>query len=213
MVSSINPRIVIFNSQTPGQAADSPDFIAMGFVRGEQFAEVLVTNDSSASNPDLFLVAFKQACNAKPEGCNYADLQTEAIEKDWTEVTLYHQDDLKNTIIDCLRCHQPEGPGTPIFARQQELRNPWTHWIRDNTAGLQIYNDFIAAHGTEGTYAGVPHTALEASDPANLQDLIEGSTSAGSDTFNVLQVREVQFQTSTIQNEIEASSTSNTADR
>ncbi len=196
-VSSINPRVVIFNNQTPGGNANTTNFIAMGFVRGEQFAEILVANDNGASNPDLFLVAFKQACNAKPEGCSNGELLTPAVESNWTEFTLYQDEDLKNTIVDCRHCHQPEGVGTQVFGRMQELRNPWVHWMRDNRGnGTTLIDDYYAAHGQDETYGGIPGPAISGSDPANLEDLIR------TNGFNQDQIPEIEFQTQTILDEV-----------
>ena len=205
-VSSINPRVVLFNNQTPGQPADSTNFIAMGFVRGEQFAEILVANDNGASNPDLFLVAFKQACNATPEGCSAGELLTPAVESNWTEFTVYQDEDLKNTIVDCRHCHQPEGTGTQVFGRMQELVNPWTHWMRNNTDGQELINDYLAAHGPDEIYGGIPGSAFIASDPANLEDLVR------TNNFNQDQVPEIEFQTRDIQDEIQANNAAQPAD-
>lgn len=206
-VSSINPRVVIFNNQTPGQTFETTNFVAMGFVRGEQFAEVLVANDNGASNPDLFLVAFKQACNSEPEGCSAGELLTSAVESNWTEFTLYQDEDLKNTIVDCRHCHQPEGLGTQVFGRMQELRNPWVHWMRDNrNNGTVLIDDYYAAHGQNEVYGGIPGAAIEGSDPANLEDLIRAND------FEVDQILEIEFQTQTILDEVSANNGAQPAD-
>ena len=188
-VSAINPRVILFNSQNPNtDARSAEDFVAMGFVRGEQFAEIIVVNLDAQGNPvmlpdsdgnptikdvSLFLVAFKQACNAKPEGCNAGELLTPAVESNWTEFTVYQDEDLKNTIVDCRHCHQPEGLGTQKFGRMQELRNPWVHWMRDNRDnGVTLLDDYFAAHGTAENYGGVPASSIAASDPNELERLI-----------------------------------------
>ena len=228
-VSAINPRVVIFNDQrnadpnlqNPVDSVQTDRFIAMGFVRGEQFAEILVANLDANGAPmqvadnngnmindvAIYLVAFKQACNAKPEGCMPGELLTPAVESNWTEFTVYQDVDLKNTIVDCQHCHQPEGPGTQKFGRMQELANPWVHWMRDNRVNGQVlYDDYLAAHGPDETYGGIPGSSIQGSDPANLEDMVR------QNGFNQDQIPEIEFQTQTILNEITANNGAQPAD-
>ena len=198
--SSINPRVVMMTPDNLNNNNPNPGFVAMGFLRGEQFAEIIVNNGDTDGDGiqdlDIFLVGFKQACNAKPDGCSPGDLLTPAIESNWTEFTLYDDEDLKNTIVDCRQCHQPEGLNSPKIIRMQELRNPWTHWFRDNTDGVALIDDYYAAHGQDEVYAGVPGVAIRASDPQKLENLVRGNG------FRELQVREVEFPTADIRAEI-----------
>jgi len=108
-------------------AQSGPGFITMGFVRGEQFAEIIVS-DRTTRELFFFLVAFQKACNAT-NSCTNGDLLTPAVESGWTSFTLYDEVDLQNTIVDCLHCHQTQGPGTQKILRMQELQNPWTHFF------------------------------------------------------------------------------------
>jgi hypothetical protein len=165
--SAVNPRAIIFSS-----TGQDLNYVAMGFVRGEQFAEVIV-NNGQPDTADYFLVSFKQACNDTPEGCSVGELLTPAIESNWTSFTLYQDDDLKNTIADCKHCHQPEGLGTSKILRMQELQDPWTHFFRDNRESSTLVDDYEAAHGTDETYAGVPGAMIRGgSDPADLEDFV-----------------------------------------
>ncbi|NRA62853.1 MAG: hypothetical protein HRU19_00135 [Pseudobacteriovorax sp.] len=214
-VSSINPRVIIFNAVEPSanQDFDTRAFVAMGFVRGEQFAEIIVGQNDSDPNtfdpnedPEFFLVAFKQACNDAPGGCTPGDLLTPAVESNWTSVTVYEDEDIKNTIVDCKHCHQPEGVNTPKFGRMQELADPWTHFMRDNRSGQEITADYYAAHGTAETYGGIPGQSIEFSDPANLEDLVR------TNGFNILQVEPIEFATQDIQDEIEGANNAQPAD-
>lgn len=166
--SSINPRLIMF---TPPTGAVIPDMVAMGFMRGEQFVE-LAARDPSTNQLNFFLVRFEQACNQAPEGCTIGELLTPSIEKNWTGLTIYDDEDLQNTVVDCKHCHQPDGPGTPKILRMQELRNPWTHFFRDNTPSRVLYDDFVAAHGSDEDLAGVPAAMILSSDPAKLEDLV-----------------------------------------
>jgi len=171
-VSAINPRAIIF---TPPNARNPvPGFVTMGFTRGDQFAEITVS-DRTTRALSYFLAAFTQACTAT-NSCTQGDLLTPAIERNWTSFTLYDESDLKNTILDCLQCHQTGGPGTQKILRMQELPNPWTHWFRDNRpGGIALFNDFRAAHGTTEDYAGIPAALLNSGDPARLEDVVRGN--------------------------------------
>ena len=170
--SAINPRAVIFTP--PNGNNPVPNITVMGFVRGEQFAEV-VSADATTNVLSFFLVKFEQACNATEKGCAVGELLTPAVEKDWTKVTIYEDTDLENTVFDCKQCHQPGGPTTPKMLRMQELQNPWTHFMRDNTpGGISLIADFHAAHGTTEDYAGIPAAVIGGSDPARLENLVRG---------------------------------------
>lgn len=199
--SSINPRVIMMTPDGLANNSRTPDSVALGFVRGEQFAELIVTktdaNNDGASDLELFLVAFKQACNARPDGCKPGELLTPMVESNWTSFTLYDDEDLKNTIVDCRHCHQPEGLNSPKIMRMQELRNPWTHWFRDNTEGNALIADYFAAHGEGETYGGVPAGWIEASDPQKLENMVRGNG------FRELQVQEIEFQTADIRDEIQ----------
>ena len=84
------------------------------------------------------------------------DLLTPAVERDWTEVTPYAEEDVENTVLDCRPCHQPAGPGTPKLLRMQEIATPWTHWFfRSSEGGRALLADYLAAKGDE-TLAGMP---------------------------------------------------------
>ncbi|MFW7380779.1 MAG: c-type cytochrome [Oligoflexus sp.] len=187
--SAINPRAIIFTAN--GQ---DNNYVVMGFVRGEQFAEIVV-NNGQPNTPDYFLVAFTQACNAKPEGCNPGDLLTPEIESNWTGFTLYQDEDLKNTIVDCLHCHQPEGVNSPKILRMQELQNPWTHFFRNNrTGGQALLADYFAAHGPDEAYAGIPGATIANSDPADLEDFVRDNGFADQPN---------EFQTNNIETDVE----------
>jgi len=171
-VSAINPRAIIFTP--PNERNPTPGLVAMGFVRGDQFAEI-VTSDRITNELSFFLVEFKQACNLD-HSCTPGDLLTPAVERNWIEYSVFGEQDLQNTILDCLQCHQPAGPGTRSILRMQELRNPWTHFFRSNReSGRALLVDFIDAHGQDEEYAGIPGPVIRASDPALLEDLVRGN--------------------------------------
>jgi hypothetical protein len=199
-VSAINPRALVF---TPAAQAGrinnpqpDPNFIAMGFVRGEEFSE-LVTRDPTSKDLRFFLVRFEHACDAT-KSCGHADLLTPDVESGFTGVTVYQDVDIKNTIFDCLQCHQPGGPATNKILRQQELQDPWTHFIRNDADGpAALLADFQDAHGSE-TYAGIPAEVIPNSDPAQLEGLVENEG---------FQKQPNEFQTGTIEDEVAQSGT------
>lgn len=172
-VNAINPRAIIF---TPANrfAGAPAGYVAMGFVRGDQFAEIAAADRNNNNAVNFYLVTFKQACNLT-NTCTDGDLLTPAVESNWLDVTVYDDSDLRNTIFDCLQCHQVNGPGTQKILRMQELANPWSHWFRDNRASNVLLQDFQAAHGTNEDYAGIPANLISASDPAELEDLVRAA--------------------------------------
>ena len=189
-VSSINPRVIAVRLETPGT-----ELAAVAFARGEQFVEVL-TRDRHDQKPRFYLVAFKQACNEDPNGCSFGDLLTPLIEQNWSEVSLYDEHDVSNTVLDCAPCHQPDGPDTPKLLRMHELDPPWTHWFfKPNDGGGALVADYFAAKGDE-PLAGMGAGQLEISHPGNLSMIV---TFGGSrDQPNV-------FPSQVIEDEVRAS--------
>jgi mono/diheme cytochrome c family protein len=202
-VSAINPRAILFTapSQQPttqandGSFVADPGFVAMGFARGSQLAEV-VAHDPQDNALNFYLVRFLQDCNASADGCAPGDLLTPAVEKDWRSVTLYGDEDLKDTVFDCRHCHQPNGPSSPKMLRMQERRAPWTHWFRNNVnqpGGVALVQDFQAAHGKSEDYAGIPANLLDTprSDPLVLEALVDNnSVSPQPNEFNTAKIEQ-----------------------
>ena len=179
--SAINPRAIIFTPPQSTGRVNTPkpltSFIAMGFVRGEQFVE-LVSNDPTANGGagdlSFFLFRFQQGCDATPTGCSNDDVLTPKVEGSFTGYSLYQDVDIKNTIFDCLQCHQPGGPATAKVLRMQELQNPWGHFFRNNRSnGQALLADLAGAHDVTEAYAGIPGAAITNSDPAQLEGLVE----------------------------------------
>jgi mono/diheme cytochrome c family protein len=173
-VNSINPRAIV-HTRTANNIGNLP-YVALGFVRGEQFVE-LIANDPNETNParklKFFLVHFQQQCNEKEEGCSIGELLTPSIESNWLKYTIYEDEDLKNTIFDCRHCHQPEGLNSPTILRMQELRDPWTHFMRSNrNGGRALLDEYMAAHGNAETYSGIPGNRITNTNPARLEDLV-----------------------------------------
>ena len=176
-VSSLNPRAFIF-SPPPGQPVSIPGYVVMTFVRGESFVEIAAQSPKGKGKLSLYLLKFQPQCetdDGNEEGCKNEDLLTPSVESNWKSVTIYDDEDLKNNILDCRHCHQPEGPTQPLMLRMQELQDPWTHWFRnDRPGGLTLMQDYFRAHGTGEDYAGVPGILITKSDGRALEDLVTG---------------------------------------
>ncbi|MGZ3442237.1 MAG: hypothetical protein ACXVDD_22110, partial [Polyangia bacterium] len=214
-VSSINPRAILFTppSQQPttqpndGSFIADPGFVAMGFVRGSQLVEV-AAHDPQSNQLELYLVRFGQDCNASSSGCAPGDLLTPAVERDWRALSVYGDEDLKNTVFDCRHCHQPGGPSTAKMLRMQERRAPWTHWFRNNQnepGGVTLLQDFQAAHGTREDYAGIPANLLDTprSDPLVLEALVDNnSVSPQPNEFNTTKIEQQVRQSNPAQPEL-----------
>lgn len=163
-VSQINPRAIIYSAPTN-------DFVALGFARGEKFAEI-IANDPISKEPKFYLVKYKQLCDVNNSCTNFDNL-TPKVEKNWIEYTIYEDEDLKNTILDCRHCHQPNGLKARKFMRMQEVEKPWTHWMEGNLeSGQTLIDDFRKAHGSTEEYAGIPNALFEQANPPGLQTLL-----------------------------------------
>ena len=195
-VNPITPRA--FLATPPLNGVPNPTYQVLSFARGEPFVE-LVANDPAAQTLRFFLVRFHPACEAT--GCTHADLQTPAIESNWTGYTLYDDQAIANTTVDCLTCHQAGGPSTKKILRMQELLNPWGHWFYpERPETLQIVQAFQAAHPSEN-YAGIPYQNVMPSRPFSLMQLLQN---------NGFATQPNAFDTLTINNERTATGTSAT---
>jgi mono/diheme cytochrome c family protein len=177
--SAINPRAIIFTPPNSTGRVNAPaplaSFTVMGFVRGEGFVE-LISNDPTANGGagdlNFFLFRFNRPCDGA--GCTFDELLTPKVESGFTGYSLYQDVDIKNTIFDCLQCHQTGGPASQKILRMQELQNPWGHFFRNNRAnGQALLADYAAAHAVTEDYAGIPGAAITNSDPAQLEGLVE----------------------------------------
>ncbi len=184
---SVNPVLPRAFLMTPATGTSpNPSYQVLAFARGEPLVE-LVANDPRAQTLRFFLIRFHPACEATR--CGNADLQTAAIESGWTGYTLYDDATIADTTLDCLNCHQPDGPSTKKILRMQELANPWAHWFYpERPATLQIVQDFLAAHGSE-RYAGIPSALVMPSRPFALMTLVQNNGFATQpNAFNSLQI-------------------------
>jgi len=179
-ISTINPRVIAVRIEHPlfapgdipvapgsqGRLDPAIEPVAIAFSRGEQLVELMV-RDRIDHELRFYLLTFRQACNDSEGGCTPGDLLTPEIEQNWTEVTLYDEQDLANTVLDCAPCHQTEGPGTPKYLRMQELRTPWTHWFGVTEGGNALFADYWAAKGEEPLF-GLSAWHLMRANPVSL---------------------------------------------
>lgn len=192
-VSPANPRTVVFVNNMHYQPPIPYDKLgALAFSRGEQFVE-LVALDTNTYDWNFYLLAFEQACNASR--CTPEDLLTEKIERNWTQWTLYSEQDLVDTPLDCASCHLPYGKGTHKLLLMRELPDPWLHWgdfhgVEESadcsqdgpitTPERRVPGEGLAVlqalEGASGRYAGVPVPELyEAKSGRNLSDFVVDS--------------------------------------
>jgi hypothetical protein len=186
-VSPINPRVILFSAPKDDKAPDD-DFIVMGFVRGDQFVEV-ATREPRSGNLNFYLIKFEQVCN-ETDSCTIGHLQTEAIEKNWTSITIYQDRFLTNTVFDCTHCHQPEGPLSDKILRMQEIERPWTHFFRDDTSGSTLIQAFQNFHGDQEGVGGIPAKLISSSDPEKLSWLLKAN--GFGEQPNVFQSQQIQ---------------------
>jgi hypothetical protein len=171
-VSAINPRAFVF-TPPPGGPQRMPGFVVMGFARGEPFVEI-AAEDPNARKLSFYLLKFEPACEAS-HSCKPGDLLTPAVERNWKSWTLYQDEDLTNTLLDCTHCHQPDGPSSRKILRMQELRDPWTHWFRnDRPGGIALFKDYLRAHGDKEDYFGIPASIMESADGRAMEDFVIG---------------------------------------
>jgi hypothetical protein len=180
-VNELNPRVIIFTPPRGGLNPTTPlpnasyDFIA--FARGETFVE-LASKDLVTGEPRFFVIDFDHPCEAQPGGCTNHDRFTQTIEQGWTGYTIYDDETIKNTTVDCLQCHQPDGPGGPRLLRLQEFSIYWNHWyFNESNAQNKVRADFGLAHAGEGRYAGIPISSFTSNmrhvNPAHLQAFLQ----------------------------------------
>ncbi len=191
-VSAINPRAIVL--QFPEDRADQ-NFIALAYARGEQVVELAAQapDDQGRAAPTFYLLRYSQLCTHDDDGdgradgdrqgdCTVTDTLGERTESEWTGWSLYDDADLENTVFDCLHCHQPLGPGTKRLFRQQELQNPWTHWMAPFSPSRVLLDDYRLVHGDAGV-AGIPTSRFAASNPILVQNLVERTGSTQDNLF------------------------------
>jgi len=192
-VSPVNPRVIV---QTPiaSHSDPVPGFVVVSFVRGEGFAEI-ISHDPVRDDLDFFIFKFTYRCE-DPSNCTDEERFGEQHESGWQDYTLYGTEDLENTTLDCLQCHEHGLRDSPARRRSLlmfQLNSMWMHWLynvnffrgwTDNPADQGPFHtmlqQYVEAHATTEeplgeTYGGIPGGALHASRPKSLEDLIEAN--------------------------------------
>jgi mono/diheme cytochrome c family protein len=193
-VSSINPRLIVF-PRVDEKREKAPEMTAIGFVRGEPFAEV-VSRDLTSGDYNFYLFTFERQCDYAPGGCDLASLLTEELEHGWTAFSVYAEEDIENTSLDCRSCHQPQGYGTKKILRMQELESPWLHWfpqrfVQRTDSDRLLTAQFLEAHASDSQYGGVSiatiQNAVDEGSGAQLEALL--AAEGQSDQPNVFDPR------------------------
>lgn len=176
-VSSINPRAIIFPKVTIDNTPPE-ELNIVSFVRGEPFVEIATRNSNGDYN--FYLMVVERPCDYEGN-CDLASRFTEEIERSWSAYSIYADEDLKDTPLDCVSCHQPGGHGTPTILRMQEFRSPWLHWFpqkfsQRTESDIVLLPQFLAAHSVDKEYAGIPistiETAVAEGSGAHLEQLL-----------------------------------------
>jgi len=170
LASSINPRAVLLREN-----GFQDGYVAVTFTRGEQRVE-MVSLDRRAQRFNFYLLELRQACNDEPGGCTHGDLFTPAIETDWRELRIRDDEALKNTALDCRRCHggAPSDGGKPMLL-MREADGPWLHWFPLPSNTLSRLGDDLRAAKRDEPYAG----ATVPADPALLESQVRAAERAG----------------------------------
>ncbi|HEX4334560.1 MAG TPA: hypothetical protein VH062_01530 [Polyangiaceae bacterium] len=173
VVSPLNPRAILPVDQ---------NHVLVAFQRGVQRAEI-AAHDRVAPHVNLYLVTFRQACNAAKSGCVPGDLYTPSIESGWTSVEIQDDEDLKNTPSDCRQCHQRDRDAPSLLMR--EFESPWVHFFGPESAdpedgamtsgisGGLLVQDYRMAKGDE-PYGGIPMASIEHTTGFALQLAMDG---------------------------------------
>ena len=176
-VSPINPRVILFSAlNEDGSVAE--DYVSMGFVRGDQFVEI-VSREPRTGSLKFFLIAFKQACNTD-HSCDIKDLQTELVENNWTSINVIEDSFLSNTVFDCTHCHQADGLLEDKKLRLQEGNAPFLHFFQSEGLGEDLVASFTDFHGTNYDLGGIPSELLPYSSPQGLKDFLDATESLDS---------------------------------
>lgn len=172
-VSSITPTAFVFTPPPPAGTKPS-GYVFMAYDPGEQFVEV-ASHDPVADAVNLYIVLFDLPCNTAPGGCTNADLLTNTLTKNWSNVRVYESETaLNNTIADCRQCHAPHD-ADPQILRMQEHNAPFTHWFSSQTdGGRALLADFHAAHASED-YGPIPAALVDKSDPALFAAMVDAA--------------------------------------
>ena len=184
-VSVLNPRILVF-PRVDDELHRPEAMTAIGFVRGEPLVE-LVSRDPTTDDFNFYLVSFEQSCSYQAGGCDLAARLTEEIEHGWTAYSVYDQDDLEGTSVDCNSCHRPNGLGSKRMLRMQELASPWLHWFpqrfgQRTESDRVLLEQFSKSHRGDQQYGGVPiqviANAVDEGSGAQLEALVRAEGSA-----------------------------------
>jgi cytochrome c553 len=106
--------------------------IAMvAFSRGDRLIE-MAGYDEQSKEINFYLLSYELACNAN---CSSQQLFGASSESAWTSWTLYGEQDLQDTPLDCLTCHRPDGDSGRKRFLMRDIASPWLHWLQSRFEG------------------------------------------------------------------------------
>jgi hypothetical protein len=137
LVSAVNPGLIMLSLEPylSGDDAGLPQSatdLAIAFTRGDQMVEMLGV-DVPNQRLNFYLLAYGHVCRAAGD-CTASDVLGPRIERDFTSWTLYQAEDIEDTPLSCLSCHQSGGPGTPRRFLMRQFALPWLHWGESSVA-------------------------------------------------------------------------------
>ena len=158
--SAINPRVFVF-TDFDNAASQHPEAVIVSYIRGEPYVEVAAkqqpSNGYGRNDWNFYAARIETECEATGT-CTEVDFLTDKFESGWVGVSLYEDLALRNTPLDCLRCHARgqntrfgDGP-LLLFA---ERRDPWTHWFSPDTPEGRQYIDKLLNFVGEGRDYGL----------------------------------------------------------
>ena len=171
--SAVNPRVFVFTTMTSDDIKTGSS-IVLSYTRGEPFVEIAASSSTVNFGVNFYLLRFTKPCEQNGS-CDAVDFLTDEFEKNWDSLTLYQDDDLKDTVLDCTHCHSSTGGfGTrksePIvihpFGNDRNLVN----WFdgRNSSPDINVQR-FIEAFGEDG-YGSISKDEILASNAKGLWD-------------------------------------------
>ncbi|MCB0390438.1 MAG: c-type cytochrome [Bdellovibrionales bacterium] len=169
--SVLNPRCIRYSG-----TSNSSQAIAVGYQRDDKTILEVAARDPQTNELNFYLIDYDLPCETTAQGCKARDYYLEEAEKNWQNLSIYTEQDLKNTTLDCLMCHQPGGPGTEKRLIMAQAEAPWTHWFdRETDCGKTLFNDFFKAHQGETRYAGTTLTNIRNTSAANFEFFVNNN--------------------------------------
>ena len=193
-VSPVNPRVIV-HTPTDSHLVATPGFLAVAFVRGEGFAEI-ITHDDERDELSFFLFKYDYPCENPPYCTMEERYSAQCRSPIGVAILCTVMRIWRIRLWIVLQCHQSGLRGSPSNRRSLlmfQLNSMWMHWMYDNRHFFdwtdnpngpgpfhEMMQQYVKAHATPDealgeTYAGIPNGAVYGSRPKSLESLIEGN--------------------------------------